>query len=166
KALTIDANNAVALTVRGTISRDYYWNSEDAYRDLSKAIRIDPNSTMAHRVLAGVYYRDGRFREAVEQQKLAVDLNPTDLWDKWFLADYQIAAGSVDDGVGNLVRITDMDPSFEPAYYSLWRTYLVKGDTQKAFEYMIKSKRSWNDSADEIARFEEIYRTSGWNRSE
>src|SRR5690606_24720676 len=36
KALTIDANNAVALTVRGTISRDYYWNSEDAYRDLSK----------------------------------------------------------------------------------------------------------------------------------
>src|SRR5690606_26256649 len=41
--------------------------------------------------------------------------------------------------------------------------YLVKGDTQKAFEYMIKSKRSWNDSADEIARFEEIYRTSGWN---
>src|SRR5690606_13114374 len=56
-----------------------------------------------------------------------------------------------------------MDPSFEPAYYSLWRTYLVKGDTQKAYEYMKKSKQSWNDSSEEIARFENIYKTSGWN---
>lgn len=163
KALAIDPDNAVALTVRGILSRDYYWNFPDAYSDLKKAIRIDPNSTIARRVLAGVYYKDSRFREAVEEQKRAVDLNPTDIWDKWFLADYQIAAGSSDDGIANLIRITEMDPSFQPAYYSLWRTYLVKGDTQKAFEYMIKSKQSWNDSSDEIARFEDIYQRSGWN---
>jgi DNA-binding winged helix-turn-helix (wHTH) protein/TolB-like protein/tetratricopeptide (TPR) repeat protein len=163
KALAIDSNNAVALTVRGMLSRDFYWNLPDAYRDLNKAIEIDPNSTITRRVLAGVYYRDGRFSEAVEEQQRAVDLNPTDLWDKWFLADYQIAAGSTDDGIRNLLRITDMDATFQPAYYSLWRTYLVKGDTAKAYEYLIKSKQSWNDSADEIAKFEKIYATSGWN---
>jgi tetratricopeptide (TPR) repeat protein len=163
KALVIDTDNAVALTVRGMLSRDYYWKLSDAYRDVNRAIEIDPNFVMAYRVLSGVYYCDGKFSDAVEIQKKAVELNPTDIWEKWFLADYQIAAGNREDGIENLRRMTEMDPSFHPAYYSLWRTYLIDGDIPKAFEFFIKNKESWQDSKAEINRFKKIYKTSGWD---
>jgi len=163
KALALDKDNAVALTISGMISLDYYWNLPDAYSDLKRAVLIDPNSILAHRVLAGAYYRDGRFFEALEEQKKAVDLNPTDIWDKWFLADYQVAAGSRDEGIANLERLTEIDPSFQPSYYSLWRTYLVSGNKAKAFEYFIKNKQSWQDTQSEIDRFQKIYETSGWD---
>lgn len=162
QALLLDTDNAVALTIRASISRDYYWNSPDAYRDVNKAIAIDPNYVLAYRILSGIYYRDGKFEEAVETQKRAVDMNPTDIWEKWFLAEYQIAAGNREEGVRNLRQLTETDPSFRPSYYSLWRTYLMEGDTAKAFEYFMKSKESWQDPQTEINRFKKIYNTRGW----
>lgn len=163
KALAIDPNNAVALTVKGIIDRDYNLNLPDAYKGLQRAVELDPNLTIAHRVLAGVYYRDHKFVEALEEQKRAIDLNPTGIWDKWFLADYQVAAGYPDDGIANLKRLTEIDPTFQLAYYSLWQAYAAHGDTAKAYEYFIKNKQARNEPPAEIDRFRMIYETNGWD---
>src|SRR5215213_391019 len=63
KALALDGENPTALMVRGTINRDYHWRFDEAYRDLQHSIEIDPHNCQTHRVLAGLYYRDGRFAE-------------------------------------------------------------------------------------------------------
>ena len=163
RALAIDPNNAVALTVKGIIDRDYNLNLPDAYKDLRRAVELDPNLTIAHRVLAGVYYRDHKFVEALEEQKRAIDLNPTGMWDKWFLADYQVAAGYPEDGIANLKQLTEIDPTFELAYDSLWQAYAAHGDTAKACEYFIRSKQARNEPSTKIDRFRMIYEKSGWD---
>lgn len=162
KALAIDGDNATALTIRGMINRDYYWNLPAAYRDLDRAIALDPNSTLAHRILAGAYYQDGRFAEALEEGKKAVDLNPTGRWDKWFLADYQTAAGHPEEGIAGLLHLAEIEPKFQPTYYSLWRQYYATGDTDKAFEYFIKNKQIWDAKPKEIEHFQKTYAKSGW----
>ncbi|HQZ81976.1 MAG TPA: winged helix-turn-helix domain-containing protein [Pyrinomonadaceae bacterium] len=162
KALVIDNNNAVALTIRGMINRDYYWNTPAAYRDLDRAIELDPSSALAHRILAGAYYQDARFAEAVAEGKKAVDLNPTGRWDKWFLASYEAAAGSPDEGIAGLLHLADFEPKFQPTYYSLWRLYFLNSKPDKAFEYFIKNKQIWEAEPKEIADFQKTYAKSGW----
>ncbi|MCC6451863.1 MAG: hypothetical protein IT171_03175 [Acidobacteria bacterium] len=162
KALVIDQDNAVALTIRGMINRDYYWNLPAAYRDLDRAIALDPDSTLAHRILAGAYYQDGKFTEALAEGRKAADLNPTGRWDKWFLADYEAAAGSPDEGIAGLLHLTEIEPKFQPTYYSLWRLYLVNGKPDKAFEYFIKNKQIWEAKPQEIEHFQKTYAKSGW----
>ncbi|KXK03901.1 MAG: transcriptional regulator domain-containing protein [Acidobacteria bacterium OLB17] len=163
KALVIDNNNAVALTIRGMINRDYYWKFADAYRDLDRAIALDPKYILAHRILAGNYYHEGRFSEAVAEGQRTVDLNPAGLWDKLFLAEYQASAGSTNEAIAGLLHMTEIDPKFKPTYFFLWSTYLRIGDTEKAAEYFIKNKEIWGDDPKELDRFRKIYASSGWN---
>ena len=162
RALALDSNNAVALMVRGTINRDYFYKLSDASKDLERSIEIDPNNTQAHRSLAGVYYRERRFAEALEEQKKAVDLNPTGILDKWFLAKYQIATGHIDEGIADLRRLTEIEPTFRLSYDSLWRAHIGRGDTAKGYESFIKNKEIRGDSANELDRFQKTYETSGW----
>lgn len=163
KALAIDGNNAVALTISGMINRDYNWHHEDAYRDLKKAIALDPNMTLARRILAGLYYQDGKFAEALEEGKKAVDLNPTGSWDKWFLADYLAATGSRNEAIEVLLHLAEIEPKFQPTYFSLWRHYFENGEKEKAFEYFIKNKQFWQAKPKEIEHFQKAYKASGWN---
>jgi len=162
KALAIDETNVTALTVRGMINRDYYWNLPAAYRDLERAVALDPNATLAHRVLAGAYYQDGRFAEALAEGKKAADLNPTGRWDKWFLAEYQAATGSRQEAIESLLHLAEIEPKFQPTYFSLWRQYFLSGQRDKAFEFFIKNKQIWEATPKEIQDFQSAYARSGW----
>ena len=162
KALALDPNNSAAYMVRGTINSDYHWNFPEAYKDLKRSIELDPTSSHTRRILAWVYYRDERFEEAVEEQKIAIDLNPTNIMDKWVMGDFLFAAGRVDEGLAQLQRVTEIDPDFRFAYYSLWRSYNARGDTAKAYEYFIKNKQAGREPQAEIDRLRGIYETSGW----
>ncbi|MBX3281099.1 MAG: winged helix-turn-helix domain-containing protein [Acidobacteria bacterium] len=162
KALMIDNDNVVALTIRGMINRDYKWNLPAAYQDLNRAIALDPDFTLAHRILAGAYYQDGKFSEALTEGRKAVDLNPTGRWDKWFLADYQAATGDPEEGIATLKHLAEIVPDFQPTYYSLWRACYLRGKKDEAFEYFIENKKIWEADPKEIQQFQHIYASSGW----
>jgi hypothetical protein len=162
KALSIDSNNPVALTVRGTFSRDYHWNFADAYNYLDRAIKADPNYNLPHRILAGVYYRDRRFGEAVEAQKRAIEINPTIVYDRWFLGNYLVAAGRREEGISQLNRSAEMDPSYPWVYASLWEIYHNEGDHAMAYENFIKLKQVMGIGPDVIAKYKDAYDRAGW----
>ncbi|HVR44374.1 MAG TPA: tetratricopeptide repeat protein, partial [Thermoanaerobaculia bacterium] len=162
-ALSLDADNAVAYAIRGTINRDYHWNFRQAYTDLQRSIELNPAGVVAQRVLGGVYYRDGRFAEALEAEKKALDLHPTSLMDHKFLGDYLIAAGRSDEGIAQLNRVIAMGPSFAPAYWSLWRIHHARGEEAQAFNYFIAGKQLAPGSEDDVASLRAIYDVSGWS---
>jgi DNA-binding winged helix-turn-helix (wHTH) protein/TolB-like protein/Tfp pilus assembly protein PilF len=162
RALSLDHDNGVAFTVRGTLNRDYHWNFDQAYKDLDRAIKVDPNYLMPHRILAGLYYRDRRFAEAVEEQKKAVEISPTSVVDKWFLGSYLAASGRKDEGIAQLYRVAEMNPSFTPVYSSLWENYHQEGNHAKAYESFMKLKEVSGTEPDLIAKYKDAYERSGW----
>ena len=162
RALSLDNNNSVAFTVRGTLNRDYHWNFGEAYRDLDRAINADPSYVMSRRILAGLYYRDRRFADAVEQQKKAIEISPTSVADKWFLGNYLVAAGRRDEGINQLIRVAEMSPSFVAVYGSLWEIYHHEGDHARAYEKFLKLKEAAGNKPEELIMYRDAYERSGW----
>ena len=163
RSLSLDPNNAMAHTIRGTINRDFHWNFPQAIDDLQQAIKLDPSVVLAHRVLAGAYYRNGQFAEAVESEKRAIDLHPTSIVDHWFLGNYLVAAGRKAEGIAQLHRVAEMDPKYASVYMSLWEIYHLEGDHAKAYENFIKMKEAFGSPSEDIATLKRAYETGGWN---
>ena len=162
KSLLLDGDNAVALTIRGIINRDYHWNFPAAYKDVEQAIKIDPEYNMAHRILAGLYFCDRRYADAVEEQKKAVEINPTSVLERWLLGVYLTLGEQRDEGIKQLDRIVEMDPNFSPAYHSLWLAYHFEGDQQKAYQNFIKYKEITGTDQTALARYKDAYQKAGW----
>lgn len=162
KALTLDSQNAMAYAVKGAINRDYHWNFRQAYEDLRLAIEADPSLVLARRVLAGLYHRDGKPERAIEEIKVARDLNPASLGDRWFHGWYLASAGRTNEAIDLLNQTTEIDPSFALPYGTLWRIYHVKGDRAKAYENFIKEKQYSGASAGNMERYKSAYERAGW----
>ncbi len=162
KALAIDHNNAVALTVRGIINHDFHWDFPAAYKDLKQAIQIDPESNLAHRMLAGVYISDRRFAEGIAEQKKAVDINPASVFERWVLGLYLNVAGQRAEAIRVLDRVVEMDPNFPLGYYSLSMAYRYEGNQEKAYENFIKYKELEGSDRNTIAEYKAAYQRSGW----
>jgi DNA-binding winged helix-turn-helix (wHTH) protein/TolB-like protein len=162
KALTLDADNQVAYSVRGLINRDYHWDFPAAYRDFDRAIKENPQSLYPHRYLAGLYYQDGRFAEAVAEQRKAVAINPTSVIDRCLLGKFLLGANQSDEGLRELQRVKTMAPAFGPSYFFLWAFYDRKGDGALAYENFVKYKEI--DGADKhmLAKYGDAFRRAGW----
>ncbi|HEX7517206.1 MAG TPA: protein kinase [Chthoniobacterales bacterium] len=80
KALEVEPNSALAhsyLAIAAT-GRTHY-NADRRFLELgrmeaNKAVQLSPESGDAHRARAGVYYQDGNFSEALEEQLLTVEI--------------------------------------------------------------------------------------------
>jgi adenylate cyclase len=163
KALDLDAENATALMIKGVINRDYHWRFDEAHADFNRSIEIDPNNSNVHRLLAGLYYRERRFAEALERQKIAVSINPTSGSDRWFLGLYLIAAGQRDEGVANIRRAMEMDPSWRGSYDTLWQLYHREGEHAEAYANFMKAKEQFATKPDHMAQLRNAYARAGWS---
>jgi serine/threonine protein kinase/tetratricopeptide (TPR) repeat protein len=80
RAIELEPRSAMAHAFLATAacSRTYFVSDDRflkrAEAEAKEAIRLDPNSADAHRALAGVSHRNGRFEEALEEQFRAVEL--------------------------------------------------------------------------------------------
>jgi tetratricopeptide (TPR) repeat protein len=80
KALRVEPNSSLAhsyLAIAAT-SRTHYIADlsflELGKEESRKAIQLSPSSTDAHRALAGVYYQEGKFSEALEEQLRTIEI--------------------------------------------------------------------------------------------
>jgi DNA-binding winged helix-turn-helix (wHTH) protein/tetratricopeptide (TPR) repeat protein len=162
KALTLDRDNSTALLVKGIINRDYHWKISEACSDLRRAIEVDPNNWFAHRELAGAYHHDGRYIDAVEEAKKALEINPTNVPSRWFLGVNLIEVGLRDEGLAQLQHVIEMDPSFVASYDTLWQFYNREGDGAKAYSNFIKVKELFKTKPDHMARLKSAYAKGGW----
>jgi len=48
-----------------------------ALRDLRESIRLDPSSGWTHELLGEIYHKRGRMKEAAQEMKAALKLDPT-----------------------------------------------------------------------------------------
>lgn len=162
KALAIDDNLAEAHSYLGEIKSDFEWDFAGAEREHRKAIELNPDSSVAHRMYAILLIYLGRHDESIAESKIAIDLEPASVLNQLIFGRTLFFARRYDEAITALERTAEMDPDFFFAHLSLYNAYRFKGDGDRAFESFTKAWTLAGEKPDEINLLKRIYAGSGW----
>jgi TolB-like protein/DNA-binding winged helix-turn-helix (wHTH) protein/Tfp pilus assembly protein PilF len=128
QALSLDPSLAEAHAALGFSLWYYQWDPVAAEAEFRKAIALEPNNVDAHHWYEQMLMTSGRFAEAEEQIKEALEVDPrspilrTNLgWLYEFEGHFPQAAAQVESVLAE-------NPNFLGAHYKLWFIYTVMGD--------------------------------------
>jgi tetratricopeptide (TPR) repeat protein len=124
---------------------------QQAIRDCSKAVSLDPNNEKAHHNLGLVYISTKEYDQAARHLSKAVALN-----DKVGLYHYQLGqvyfwAGQFEQAATSLEKAIQLDESLFKAHYRLGNVYTAMDDPQKAMQ-------KYTDALSRNPRFFDAYR--------
>lgn len=162
KSLAIDENLAEAHAYLGEMKLSYEWDFEGAERELKKAVELDPNSTVAHRVYAIYLNSMGRFDESIAEHKIAINLEPGSVVNQKNYGMTLFYARRYEEAIAQMLQTIEIDPNFRVSYGWLINSYKMKGEDDKAFEWFLKSPQVAKDAPEKILMWKEIYAKSGW----
>lgn len=78
QALSVNADFAPAYVQLGEIQHRHFWNFSDASESYRKALKLNPGSAEAHPAYGRYLSKIGEFDSAVEEARIARDLDPND----------------------------------------------------------------------------------------
>jgi DNA-binding winged helix-turn-helix (wHTH) protein/tetratricopeptide (TPR) repeat protein len=161
-ALRLDPNSAEAYTMLAEMTWTYERKFDEAEADLRRAVEIDPRSAFVRRFYALYLTEMGRFEEALEQIKTGIELEPSSVFGQRILGQVLYCARRYDESIVQLSRVREMDPNFRAGTGMIWRAYLLKGDTENAYnEFRAILKR--NKASDKVvAKFDAAFAANGF----
>ncbi|MBT8399629.1 MAG: protein kinase, partial [Rhodothermia bacterium] len=139
-ALAADESLAEAHTSLGTVLASYDWNRPDAEQAFFRAMELNPNYATAHHWY-GLWclLPEGRFDEAIDQLRVASELDPMSLALKAGLGWVHYLARSYDKAEADLRDMLAEHPDFVMAHDILGQTLLQMGRTDEAIEELERS---------------------------
>jgi TolB-like protein/DNA-binding winged helix-turn-helix (wHTH) protein/Tfp pilus assembly protein PilF len=132
RALALDPNLATAHVQMGRIKQqvDFDWTGADA--SFQRAAALEPGNPEAVRMAASSARLLGRFDEAFQLARRAVDLDPLNA-DSWqSLGDTEYYARQLDRSATDYLKALELNPDVFPGNISLSRIYIVQGRAQDA----------------------------------
>lgn len=122
----VNSEAALMHAKRGDLAR--------AERDWQRALELDPDLTFAGDMLATLYARSGRKREAVELRKRACERTP-DVPAGWYgLAQSEVEAGATEAAEQTLEKLLSLEPEHAGAFALLARIVAPR-DPARALEH-------------------------------
>ncbi len=127
KALALDDTLAEAHVTLAHILINYDWNSSAAEKEFKRSIELNPEYATAHQWYAIHYLTaTGRLKEAVQEMKRALELEPASLVMNTFMGATLYYAGRYDEAIDQCRRTIEMDPNFAVAHWHLGLAYEQK----------------------------------------
>ena len=124
KALALDDPLAEAHASLAHILMNYDWNWAAAEKEFKRSIELKPDYATAHEWYAIHYLTaTGRFEEAVQEMKRALELEPASLVMNTFMGATLYYAGRYDEAIDQCRRTIEMDPNFAVAHWHLGLAY-------------------------------------------
>lgn len=120
RAVELDAGNAEARAVLGLYLHAYEWNVAAAEREFLQSIALDPNSSFARVWYGNLLSATGRYDEAVEQKRTAVELDPLVPAVYETLAFTLVRAGRLEEAAQHVESALELDSTY-------WRAHAVAG---------------------------------------
>jgi TolB-like protein/Flp pilus assembly protein TadD len=140
KALALDNTLAEAHASLAHILMNYDWNWSAAEKEFKRSIELKPDYAQAHQWYAIHYLTaTGRFEEAVQEMKKALELEPASLVMNTFMGATLYYAGRYDEAIDQCRRAIQMDPNFAAAHWHLGLAYEQKHDLDAATEEFKKA---------------------------
>jgi TolB-like protein/DNA-binding winged helix-turn-helix (wHTH) protein/Tfp pilus assembly protein PilF len=132
KALELDPNLSEAYASSAWVKMEYEWDWAGAEQDLKHAIELNPNNSEAHRYYSHYFMLNRRFDEALEENRIAVELAPFDVLVFAHLAWLYTAEDKPDKVIEECKRVLEMDPDHTGVYGRLALAYIRKGQWSEA----------------------------------
>lgn len=163
KALEIDETLAEAHSYLGVIKSNYEWDFAGAEREHKRSLELEPNSSDAHSMYAGLLGILGRSDESIAEMKTAIDLEPASIANHHMYGWLLFQARRYDEAIREEERVVEMDPTIVMANNVLTNSFRLKGDNDKAFEYFLRLESlAGRSEPDEISSLKIAYARSGW----
>ena len=150
-ALEIDKMLGEAYNSLAYYKESYEWDFLGAEKDFKRAIELNPNYATAHFWYGELLQITGQFDEAVEEIKIALDLDPISLIIKSGLGWAYLNAGKLDLAKSQLRQSIAMDPDFAQAHRVLGIVYL--------------HEKKYQDAITEFKEHRELSGSSVWSLS-
>jgi tetratricopeptide (TPR) repeat protein len=139
KALEIDNNLAEAHSSLAQIRWVYDLDGAGAQSELEQALKLNPNSAVAHYQYARVLADTGRFNEAHAQIKQAIELDPLSIQYRKSVPYILYLARQYDEAIAEYRKLIVIAPEFPQAQRELGLAYEQKGLYQEAFSQLQKT---------------------------
>jgi tetratricopeptide (TPR) repeat protein len=164
KAIALDPDLADAHASLAFVL--YFWDEHPAAaeQEFLTALRLNPNSALAHQWYGSVLTHEGRFAEALQQLDAAQRLEPNSTA---ILASRAYAlglSGHRDQAIEMLNAITEQDPNYSGAHF---RIAVLCGSPPENVPCSLREARRWatlrhdDDRLHEVAAEERAYRSGG-----
>jgi TolB-like protein/DNA-binding winged helix-turn-helix (wHTH) protein/Tfp pilus assembly protein PilF len=127
KALQLDDNVAVAHGALGWVRWAYDWDWPGAESEFKRAIQLSPGHALSHGIYARYLDSMGRFEEAIQEHRIARELDPLDLVLIYDLGDHFVVSREYDKAIVEYRLVLEMDANFIGAHRGLALAYESKG---------------------------------------
>jgi DNA-binding winged helix-turn-helix (wHTH) protein/TolB-like protein/Tfp pilus assembly protein PilF len=162
RALALDDQQADAYSTLAMIRTFFDWDPLGAEQAHQKAIALDPQQEIVHRLYAITLMRSGRFDEALTQIDQALAIEPTSLVANRDKAQILFLARRYDDAIRQGRQTLDLDPDYSSVNHWLGRAYQSIGDDEKALQAYLNSPLFSRRTPEETASLRAAYRRAGW----
>jgi TolB-like protein/DNA-binding winged helix-turn-helix (wHTH) protein/Tfp pilus assembly protein PilF len=137
----------------------YRWDWQGAEKECERTIELNPSLAEAHHLHSYVLGAMNRMDEAVQEEKLTMELNPFER--PWAYGYALLRARRLDDALQEFKQRAAAQPESVNLHQFLSLTYSYMGDDQAAFEELEKSLVLQGDHATATA-LERAYRRDGF----
>ena len=139
RALELDGELAEAHASLAFAKFGYDWKWADSEREFKRSLKLNPGYAMAHNWYAVTVVAQGRFDEAFDQIKRALDLDPLSLPINTNAGWLLHLARRYDEAIEQYLKTIELDESFGLAHRRLGQTY---GQTQMYNEAVIEFQKA------------------------
>jgi eukaryotic-like serine/threonine-protein kinase len=126
KALEIDDTLGEAHGQLAEIKATYDWDLAGAEREFHRALELNPNYAATHWGYGVALLHEGRFVDAINEEKRAVELDPLSLPNNRALGAAFYFARQYDQAIEQGRKTLELDPNFTPSHSDLGLAYLQK----------------------------------------
>lgn len=165
KALELDETLTEPHASLATVMYEYDENFAESEREFRKAIELNPNYATAHQWYAELLLRLGRNEEAINEIKLAQELDPLSLIINSIAGVAYMENRQYDQAIEQLQKTIEMDANFSRAHMFLAQAFERKEMFEEAIseheKRFVLDKKSPPEAAQQAAALREASRKSG-----
>jgi DNA-binding winged helix-turn-helix (wHTH) protein/TolB-like protein/Tfp pilus assembly protein PilF len=162
KAIALDPNLSEAHSTLCFNQFRFEYDFDAAERSCKRAIELDPNSPLAHKLYSNFLYTRGRFEESLAEIVKAIDLQPVSYDNQQTYALALYFARRYAESETQLKQLTVLNPNHNLIYGQLVRSLVQQGKESEALEHLIKLLTLEKENEETVRRFRNIYSRSGW----
>ena len=160
-SLAIDDTVSDAYVALGTTALNYDWNWPEAARHYEKAIALNPSSAPAHERYGAYLHSLGRFDDALEERKLARNLDPLSAFRAADVGYPLYFAGKHEEAVRSFRTALDLDSRFFWAHLWIGQVRVREGKYEDAIAEIERAVKMSNRNTRALATLGNAYGLTG-----